>query len=39
MKEMQLKVPADLGLIIEDLKVCGRSDLSKLLTLRHKYLA
>lgn len=39
MKEMQLKVPADLGMIIDDLKVCGRSDLSKLLTLRHKYLA
>lgn len=39
MKEMQLKVPGDLGLLIDDLKVCGRSDLSKLLTLRHKYLA
>jgi len=26
-------------LIIEDLKVCGRGDLQKLLTMRHKYQA
>lgn len=25
--------------ILDDIKVCGRSDLSKLLTMRHKYQA
>lgn len=39
LKEYKVKLPADLGLIIEDIKVCGRSDLNKLMTLRHKYQA
>jgi hypothetical protein len=30
-------MPSDLGIILEDIKVCGRSELQKLLTLRHKY--
>lgn len=30
-------MPQDLDIIIDDIKVCGRSDLSKLLTMRHKY--
>lgn len=34
---MKLKVPTDLDQIIADIKVCGRAELSKLLTLRHKF--
>jgi len=35
--EHKLKKPLDLVDIISDIKVCGRGELSKLLTLRHKY--
>lgn len=37
LKEHKIKIPADLDSILEDLKVCGKSEMSKLLTMRHKY--
>jgi Domain of unknown function (DUF3381) len=39
LKLAKIKLPADLALILDDIKVCGRSELQKLLTLRHKYQA
>ena len=39
LKEHKLKAPVDLELILADIKVAGRSELQKLLTLRHKYQA
>jgi len=37
LKAAHIKAPVDLKMIIEDVKVCGRSELQKLLTMRHKY--
>lgn len=37
--EAKIKSPDDLTVICEDIRVCGRSELNKLLTLRHKYQA
>lgn len=39
LKEHKVKIPADLDSILEDLKVCGKNEMSKLLTMRHKYQA
>lgn len=35
----EMKVPADLALMCEDLKVCGRREFAHLIRLRHKYQA
>ena len=32
-----MKIPVDLQLICDDLKVCGRREMSILIKLRHKY--
>jgi hypothetical protein len=37
LSEAKIKLPTDLKEILDDLKVAGRAELQKLLTLRHKY--
>ncbi len=39
LSEAKVKCPDDLAEICGDIRVCGRSELNKLLTLRHKYQA
>jgi hypothetical protein len=37
LKDAKIKIPTDFAIIIDDIKVCGRGDLQKLLTMRHKF--